>query len=242
MIWTAYSRRHRHVIAYHVGDAGVRSATAIYALAKAAVGEDTYVRCTTCDYAANVEAVEVRAPEAQEYADAPAAHVEDTPDTPTIETLVNALNADHPRADGRAWTAADTLKNVIVMLAHPDGTRTPLAIGVPGDRARRQRAVRVSSAASGRQARRTGAYGEVPSPAQTWSHAAAPGAWLLGADPAPGHHRDTPDTRPVSRSQFVTSAPWNGTHSCPPWVCPARTRSTSAKSAAVNRRAVCVSS
>lgn len=39
MIWTAYSRRHRHVIAYHVGDAGVRSATAIYALAKAAVGQ-----------------------------------------------------------------------------------------------------------------------------------------------------------------------------------------------------------
>lgn len=39
MIWTAYSRRHRRVIAYHVGDAGVRSATAIYTLAKAAVGQ-----------------------------------------------------------------------------------------------------------------------------------------------------------------------------------------------------------
>ena len=32
-------------------------------LAKAEVGEDTYVRCTNCDYAANVEAVEVRPPE-----------------------------------------------------------------------------------------------------------------------------------------------------------------------------------
>ena len=34
-------------------------------LAKAEVGEDTYVRCTNCDYAANVEAVAVRAPAAR---------------------------------------------------------------------------------------------------------------------------------------------------------------------------------
>lgn len=59
----------------------------------------------------------------------------DTPDTPTIDTLVDALNAKHARTDGRDWTAADTLKNVLVMLVHPDGTREPLAIGVPGDRA-----------------------------------------------------------------------------------------------------------
>ncbi|WP_115922673.1 proline--tRNA ligase [Calidifontibacter indicus] len=95
-------------------------------------GEDTFVRDDS-GYAANVEAVEVPQAAPVEITAGPA-HVEDTPDTPTIETLVNALNADHPRADGRAWTAADTLKNVIVMLAHPDGTRTPLAIGVPGDR------------------------------------------------------------------------------------------------------------
>ena len=31
-------------------------------LAKAEVGEDTYVRCSNCDYAANVEAVQVRPP------------------------------------------------------------------------------------------------------------------------------------------------------------------------------------
>lgn len=102
-------------------------------LAKAAVGEDTYVRCTQCDYAANVEAVEVRAPEAISYDDAPAAHAEPTPDTPTIATLVDHLNQAFPRAD-RAWTAADTLKNVLVMLVHPDGTKEPLAIGLPGDR------------------------------------------------------------------------------------------------------------
>ena len=38
MIWTAYSRQHQRVVAYHVGDKGVHSAIAIYRLAKAAVG------------------------------------------------------------------------------------------------------------------------------------------------------------------------------------------------------------
>jgi prolyl-tRNA synthetase len=102
-------------------------------LATAQNGEDTYVRCTNCDYAANVEAVRVPVPEAQAYDDAPAAHPESTPQTPTIETLVDHLNEKFPR-DDRPWTAADTLKNLLVMLIHPDGSREPLAIGVPGDR------------------------------------------------------------------------------------------------------------
>ena len=67
------------------------------------------------------------------YDDAPAAHVEDTPDTPTIETLVAVANERVPR-DDRPWTAADTLKNVVVMLKHPDGRREPLVVGLPGDR------------------------------------------------------------------------------------------------------------
>ena len=102
-------------------------------LATAENGEDTYVRCTHCDYAANVEAVRVPVPDAVPYDGTAAAHVEDTPDTPTIETLVNHLNEAFPRED-RPWAAGDTLKNVIVMLVHPDGTREPLAIGLPGDR------------------------------------------------------------------------------------------------------------
>ncbi len=97
-------------------------------------GEDTFVRCGQSGYAANVEAVQVPQAPPVDATGVPAAHVEDTPDTPTIETLVAVANARHPRADGRAWTAADTLKNVVVMLSHPDGTRTPLAIGLPGDR------------------------------------------------------------------------------------------------------------
>ncbi|MGO4132866.1 proline--tRNA ligase [Janibacter sp. RAF52] len=101
-------------------------------------GEDTFVRDAS-GYAANVEAVELPQAPAVEVTAGPA-HVEDTPDTPTIETLVAALNAHHPRTDGREWTGADTLKNVLVTLVHPadeehdEPWREPLAIGVPGDR------------------------------------------------------------------------------------------------------------
>lgn len=101
-------------------------------LARLDVGEDTYVR-SPGGYAANVEAVTTPVPDPLPYDDAPAAHAEDTPATPTIATLVDHLNAEFPR-DDRPWTAADTLKNVLVMLRHPDGTREPLAIGLPGDR------------------------------------------------------------------------------------------------------------
>jgi prolyl-tRNA synthetase len=103
-------------------------------LATAENGEDTYVRCDTCDYAANVEAVEVRAPAPVAYDDAPAAHAEQTPATPTIDTLVDHLNEAFPRED-RPWRAGDTLKNVLIVLRHPDGTREPVAVGLPGDRA-----------------------------------------------------------------------------------------------------------
>jgi prolyl-tRNA synthetase len=96
------------------------------------VGEDTFVR-SPGGYAANVEAVTTPVPDDVAYDDAPAAHVEDTPDTPTIETLVALANARFPRPD-RAWTAADTLKNVVVALTHPGGEREVLVVGVPGDR------------------------------------------------------------------------------------------------------------
>ena len=104
-------------------------------LAPLAVGEDTYVRCTRCDYAANTEAVQVAPPEPIAFDGLPAAQVHETPDTPTIQTLVDLFNArDDLRRPDRDWTAADTLKNLVVKLKYPDGTVTPLAIGVPGDR------------------------------------------------------------------------------------------------------------
>ncbi len=101
-------------------------------LAVSETGEDTFVR-SAGGYAANVEAVTTVVPDPIGYDDAPAAHAEQTPDTPTIETLVAHLNEAFPR-DDRPWAAADTLKNVLVILRYPDGTREPVAIGVPGDR------------------------------------------------------------------------------------------------------------
>ncbi len=96
------------------------------------VGEDTYVR-SPGGYAANVEAVTTPVPPALDWSDAPAAHVEDTPDTPTIATLVDHANAKFPRAD-RPWEASDTLKNVVVAVTSPTGERSLLVVGIPGDR------------------------------------------------------------------------------------------------------------
>lgn len=96
-------------------------------------GEDTYVRCSAGDYAANVEAVVTPPPPPLGYDGLPAAHVEDTPDTPTISSLVDHANAHQPGA-GRPWTAGDTLKNVALAVTRPDGTRYPLVVGLPGDR------------------------------------------------------------------------------------------------------------
>ncbi len=101
-------------------------------LAIASIGEDTFVR-SPGGYAANVEAVRRPLAQPQDASSVPAAHVEDTPDSPTIESLVALSNERFPRAD-RPWTAADTLKNVVFALVQPDGTREALAIGLPGDR------------------------------------------------------------------------------------------------------------
>jgi prolyl-tRNA synthetase len=95
------------------------------------IGEDTFVR-SPGGYAANVEAVTTPVP-SPVLDVAPAAHVEDTPDTPTIDTLVAVANARFARPD-RPWTAADTLKNVVVALVQPDGEREVVVVGVPGDR------------------------------------------------------------------------------------------------------------
>ncbi len=86
-------------------------------LAPAGAGEDTFVDCPSCDYAANTEAVTFAlAPVSAEH---PAPEEVDTPDTPTIETLAAHLGVP----------ASATLKNLLVKV---DGEIT--AVGVPGDR------------------------------------------------------------------------------------------------------------
>ena len=63
-------------------------------LALAETGEDTFVR-SPGGYAANVEAVRIAPPQPLNFENAPAAHVEDTPDTPTIQTLVDMAGQRH---------------------------------------------------------------------------------------------------------------------------------------------------
>ena len=93
------------------------------------VGEDTFVR-SAGGYAANVEAFTTVVPEPIPFDDAPAPVIFDSPDTPTIETLVAHSN----KVLDRPVTAADTLKNVVLALTHIDGTRELVVVGIPGDR------------------------------------------------------------------------------------------------------------
>lgn len=102
-------------------------------LSPSPIGEDTFVR-SAGGYAANVEAVKTPIPAALPIEGQPAAVVHDSPNTPTIASLVDLANDKVKRADGRAWTAADTLKNVVLALTSPEGKRSLVVVGLPGDR------------------------------------------------------------------------------------------------------------
>ncbi|MFN6554811.1 proline--tRNA ligase [Mycolicibacterium septicum] len=124
----------RYVIVSAVSGAMGGSASEEF-LAESEVGEDTFVRCLDSGYAANVEAVITRAPAPLPIEGQPEAQVHDTPDTPTIATLVDWANsAGLAQFSGREVTAADTLKNVLLKTREPGGDWELLAIGVPGDR------------------------------------------------------------------------------------------------------------
>ncbi|MGB6162602.1 MAG: proline--tRNA ligase [Pseudonocardiaceae bacterium] len=118
------------IVSAHSGAMG--GSTSEEFLAEAETGEDTFVRATESGYAANVEAVTTPAPPELPIDGLPPARVLPTPDTPTIDTLVEHLNA---AGLGRTFSAEDTLKNIMVKTRQP-GARLwePLGIGLPGDR------------------------------------------------------------------------------------------------------------
>src|SRR2546421_7227324 len=121
----------RYVIVSAVSGAMGGSASEEF-LAEAETGEDTFVRSTESGYAANVEAVTTPAPPDLPVDGLPPARVLHTPDTPTIGTLVDHLNA---ASLDRTFTAADTLKNVLLKTHAPGEDKWELlAVGVPGDR------------------------------------------------------------------------------------------------------------
>jgi prolyl-tRNA synthetase len=176
-------------------------------LAPMDVGEDSYVRCTNCDYAANTEAVRVAVPPAIPYDSAPPALVADTPDTPTIQTLVDLINSrDDLRRPDREWTAADTLKNVIVKLRHPDGRIEPLAVGVPGDRE-----VDLKRLEAQLHPVEVGPFGEEDFAANKYLVKGYIGPGALGAD-KPAGIRYLIDPRIVDGTQWVTGADEAGRH------------------------------
>ena len=93
-------------------------------LAPCETGEDTYVLCEKCGYAANVEAMTtIIAP--TDASGVAALEVFDSPNTPTIDTLVELLNAKF----GGGYDGSMTLKNVMLM-----ADETPISVLVPGDR------------------------------------------------------------------------------------------------------------
>jgi prolyl-tRNA synthetase len=93
-------------------------------LAPCSTGEDTYVLCEKCGYAANVEAM-VTTVAAGDPSGVAAIEPFDSPNTPTIDSLVALLNSKF----GGGFTGANTLKNVMLM-----ANEKPICVLVPGDR------------------------------------------------------------------------------------------------------------
>lgn len=105
-------------------------------LAPCPSGEDAFVRCPACGYAANVEALEsVPVPAEESDGSQPPAEVHPTPGTAEIASLIALANSDPAvRRQDREWTDADALKNVVFAVVDPDGSEHVLVIGIPGDR------------------------------------------------------------------------------------------------------------
>ena len=93
-------------------------------LAPCTTGEDTYVLCPSCGFAANVEAMVTKV-DPVDASGTPALEEIDTPNTPTIDSLVQVLNERF----GGGFTGASTLKNVMLIA---DGKA--ISVLVPGDR------------------------------------------------------------------------------------------------------------
>ncbi|WP_314102172.1 proline--tRNA ligase [uncultured Frigoribacterium sp.] len=167
------------------------------------VGEDTFVR-SAGGYAANVEAFTTTVPEVRQIEGQPAPVMLDKAVTPTIASLVDQLNASHPRDDGRDWTAADTLKNVVVALTHLDGTRELVVVGLPGDRDVDMKRLEVAFAPAEVDAAGDADFAKVPGLVKGYIGPGGAG-WGAGV-------RYVVDPRVVEGSSWVTGANIDGVH------------------------------
>ena len=174
------------------------------------IGEDAFVR-SAGGYAANVEAFVTVVPDPLAVGGLPAAEVHDTPDTPTIATLVAVANAAHPRADGGEWTAADTLKNVVLALTHLDGTREIVVVGVPGDRDVDLKRAEVAFAPAGVAAAGEQDFDRYDELVRGYIGPWSPTGAILGAESATGI-RYLVDPRVVEGTVWITGANSEGRH------------------------------
>ena len=174
------------------------------------VGEDTFVR-SEGGYAANVEAFTTVAPPARGYEKLTPAEVLDTPNTPTIQTLVDVANEKHPRPDGRAWTAADTLKNVVLALTHLDGSRELVVVGLPGDREVDTKRAEVAFAPAEIEPATEADFAKHPGLVKGYIGPWSPEGAVLGEESATGI-RYVVDPRVVDGSGWITGANVDGKH------------------------------
>jgi prolyl-tRNA synthetase len=174
------------------------------------IGEDTFVR-SDGGYAANVEAFTTLAPPTRSYEKLTPYEVLDTPDSPTIQTLIDVANEKHPRPDGRLWTAADTLKNVVLALTHLDGTREIVVVGLPGDREVDTKRAEVVFAPAEVEAATEADFQRNPGLVKGYIGPWSPDGQVLGEDGST-HLRYLVDPRVVDGSGWITGSNIEGKH------------------------------
>jgi len=174
------------------------------------IGEDTFVR-SAGGYAANVEAFTTVAPHTRSFEKLTPAEVLDTPNTPTIQSLVELANEKHPRPDGRSWTAADTLKNVVLALTHLDGTREVVVVGLPGDRDVDLKRAEVAFAPAEVEPATDEDFKRHPGLVKGYIGPWSPDGQVLGSDGTTGI-RYLVDPRVVDGSGWITGSNIHGKH------------------------------
>ncbi|WP_438353360.1 proline--tRNA ligase [Microbacterium sp. CJ88] len=168
------------------------------------IGEDTFVRSAN-GYAANVEAFTTVVPAAVPFDGLPEAVVFDSPDTPTIDTLVAHSNAVLPAKDSGEYTAADTLKNVVLALTHLDGSRELVVVGLPGDRDVDDKRAEVAFAPAAVEAATPEDFEKNPLLVKGYIGPWSPTGAVLGEESATGI-RYLLDPRVVDGSGWITGA------------------------------------
>ncbi|HWI31427.1 MAG TPA: proline--tRNA ligase [Microbacterium sp.] len=179
-----------------------------------AIGEDTFVR-SDGGYAANVEAFTTVSPDPIPLEGLPGPVIFDSPGTPTIATLVAHANAhlDDPAPgiagpatqNAREWTAAHTLKNVVLALTHLDGTRELVIVGVPGDRDIDDKRVEVAFAPAVVEQATDADFERHPLLVKGYIGPWSPTGAILGEDSATGI-RFLLDPRVVDGTAWITGA------------------------------------